>query len=219
AIRCSASSTLVLPLPFGPTSRLSPGPGCNSPRSKQRNPENSSLVTCICLLSRVVPRFWVAGAVGRQRPKYSCPPAPACGRRLLLYFGLGPLPFRRCLGARRLKGKAPLIRPFGAPSPRGRGEGKDQGAPHPPLRGTFSPHAGRRESRTPGVCRAFHVKQRLGCRAGVTVAGASPRAGSARCLPPAPAPRSLHRAAAGPQIGRAACRRRVESSSAHASHR
>src|SRR5690606_6453999 len=124
AIRCSASSTLVLPLPFGPTSRLSLGPGCNSPRSKQRNPENSSLVTCICLLSRVVPRFWVAGAVGRQRPKYSCPPAPACGRRLLLYFALGPLPSHRCLGARRLEGRS---------------------APHPPLRGTFSPPAGRRE--------------------------------------------------------------------------
>src|SRR5690606_4215430 len=112
-MRCRASRTLVLPLPFGPTSRVSLEPGRNSARSKQRNPENSSLVTCICLLSRVVPRFWGAGAVGRQRPKYSCPPAPACGRRLLLYFALGPLPSHRCLVARRLEG---LERPSSAPA-------------------------------------------------------------------------------------------------------
>src|SRR5690606_8572776 len=48
-------------------------------------------------------------------------------------------------GASLRGGKAPLIRPFGAPSPRGRGEGTCWSAPHPPLRGTFSPRAGGRD--------------------------------------------------------------------------
>src|SRR5690606_35997617 len=41
--------------------------------------------------------------------------------------------------------KAPLIRRFAPPSPRKRGEGKSRSAPHPALRATFSPLAGRRE--------------------------------------------------------------------------
>src|SRR5690606_5383424 len=73
--------------------------------------------------------------------------------------------------------EAPLIRPCGAPSPRGRGEGR---------------------SRTPGCWPGVPRETESGDRAGVRAAGASPRAGSARCLPPAPAPRSLRRAAAGP---------------------
>ena len=106
AIRCRASSTLVLPAPLSPVSRFSPGPGRRLTRSKRRRPAISSRVMRInddaCKAER-------PGDAGRSRSTWNKLPvtagvaSPHAGTSRCWPRGPGPRSWRRATAGPRAR--------------------------------------------------------------------------------------------------------------------